>query len=64
MYAEALGGLLAHELLRLNGTITASIGEALRFRLRHDDLTHYNAVQKVLYLGVMIVLPGYTCEAP
>jgi thiosulfate reductase cytochrome b subunit len=32
-----------------------TISEALRFRLRHDDLTHYNAVQKVLYLGVMAV---------
>ena len=32
-----------------------TVGEALRFRLRHDDLTHYNAVQKVLYLGVMAV---------
>jgi thiosulfate reductase cytochrome b subunit len=32
-----------------------TIGEALRFRLRHDDLTHYNAVQKLLYLGVMVV---------
>ena len=32
-----------------------TIGEALSFRLRHDDLTHYNAVQKVLYLGVMLV---------
>ena len=27
----------------------------MRFRLRHDDVTHYNAVQKVLYLGVMMV---------
>jgi thiosulfate reductase cytochrome b subunit len=32
-----------------------TVGEALRFRLRHDDLTHYNAVQKALYLGVMLV---------
>jgi thiosulfate reductase cytochrome b subunit len=32
-----------------------TVGEALRFRLRHDDLTHYNAVQKILYLGVMAV---------
>ena len=24
----------------------ADIGDALRFRLHHDDLTHYNAVQK------------------
>jgi len=35
--------------------VFVTIGEALRFRLRHDDLRHYNAVQKVLYLGVMIV---------
>jgi thiosulfate reductase cytochrome b subunit len=35
--------------------VFVTIGEALRLRLRHDDLTHYNAVQKVLYLGVMIV---------
>ncbi len=35
--------------------VFATVGEALRFRLRHDDLTHYNAVQKVLYLGVMLV---------
>jgi thiosulfate reductase cytochrome b subunit len=35
--------------------VLATVGEALRFRLRHDDLTHYNAVQKVLYLGVMLV---------
>jgi thiosulfate reductase cytochrome b subunit len=32
-----------------------TVGEALRFKLAHDDLTHYNAVQKVLYLGVMTV---------
>jgi thiosulfate reductase cytochrome b subunit len=33
----------------------ATVGDALRFRLGHDDLTHYNAVQRVLYLGVMLV---------
>jgi thiosulfate reductase cytochrome b subunit len=32
-----------------------TVGDALRFRLRHDDLTHYNAVQKILYLGIMLV---------
>src|SRR5271169_2808743 len=37
------------------GEIFATIGDALRFRLNHDDLTHYNAVQKILYLGVMLV---------
>src|SRR5262249_44782191 len=35
--------------------VFVTMGEALRFRLRHDDLTRYNAVQKVPYLGVMIV---------
>jgi thiosulfate reductase cytochrome b subunit len=35
--------------------VLVTVGEALRFRLRHDDLTRYNAVQKVLYLGVMLV---------
>jgi thiosulfate reductase cytochrome b subunit len=33
----------------------ATVADALRFKLGHDDLTHYNAVQKVLYLGVMLV---------
>jgi thiosulfate reductase cytochrome b subunit len=35
--------------------IIATVGDALRLRLGHDDLTHYNAVQKILYLGVMLV---------
>ena len=35
--------------------VLVTVGAALRFRLRHDDLTVYNAVQKVLYLGVMLV---------
>jgi thiosulfate reductase cytochrome b subunit len=35
--------------------LLATIGDALRFRLAHDDLTHYNAVQKIMYLGVMLV---------
>jgi thiosulfate reductase cytochrome b subunit len=33
----------------------ASVGDALRLRLTHEDLTVYNAVQKILYLGVMLV---------
>jgi thiosulfate reductase cytochrome b subunit len=33
----------------------ATIGDALSFRLSHDDLTHYNAVQKMLYLGIILV---------
>ncbi|HUN97097.1 MAG TPA: cytochrome b/b6 domain-containing protein, partial [Bradyrhizobium sp.] len=35
--------------------LLATVGDALRFHLSHDDLTVYNAVQKVLYLGVMLV---------
>jgi thiosulfate reductase cytochrome b subunit len=35
--------------------ILATVGDALRFCLAHDDLTNYNAVQKILYLGIMAV---------
>jgi thiosulfate reductase cytochrome b subunit len=35
--------------------ILATVRDALHFKLAHDDLTHYNAVQKILYLGVMAV---------
>jgi len=35
--------------------ILAVVADALRFRLSHDDLTIYNAVQKILYLGIMVV---------
>jgi len=29
---------------------------ALTFRLKHTDLTHYNAVQKLLYVGVILII--------
>jgi thiosulfate reductase cytochrome b subunit len=32
-----------------------TVGQALRFQLGHDDLTHYNAVQKILYLGIILI---------
>ncbi len=35
--------------------ILATVSDALRFRLAHDDLTHYNAVQKILYLGIILI---------
>jgi thiosulfate reductase cytochrome b subunit len=35
--------------------VFATVGDALRFRLTHDDLTVYNAVQKILYVGVILV---------
>ena len=36
--------------------VVHEIGKALRFDLKHDDITHYNAVQKLLYLGVIAAL--------
>ena len=35
--------------------IIADIKAALTFKLSHDDLSHYNAVQKVLYAGIIVV---------
>lgn len=35
--------------------LLAEIKDALRLRLPHDDLTRYNAVQKLLYIGVICV---------
>ena len=35
--------------------LVATIHEAMTFRLKHDDLTRYNAVQKLLYVGIMLV---------
>jgi thiosulfate reductase cytochrome b subunit len=35
--------------------LIATIRDALTFRLSHDDLTHYNAVQKLLYIGIILV---------
>ena len=32
------------------------IGETLRLHLAHDDLNHYNMIQKLLYLGVTFAL--------
>ena len=45
------------------GQILGDLVAALRGRLGHDDLTHYNAVQKAAYLGaiallVLVVLSG------
>jgi thiosulfate reductase cytochrome b subunit len=49
--------------------ILATVADALRLRLGHDDLKHYNAVQKILYLGVMsigilIVISGMALWKP
>jgi len=36
--------------------VVAEIRKALAFELAHDNITHYNAVQKLLYVGVMLVI--------
>jgi thiosulfate reductase cytochrome b subunit len=36
--------------------IIAEIRKVLAFKLAHDDLTHYNAVQRVLYIGIIAVI--------
>jgi thiosulfate reductase cytochrome b subunit len=35
--------------------LIAAVRDALTLRLKHDDLTHYNAVQKLLYVGIILV---------
>jgi thiosulfate reductase cytochrome b subunit len=49
--------------------VFADVKAALTFKLAHDDLSHYNAVQKVLYVGiiltaVVIVLSGLAIWKP
>ena len=49
--------------------VFADAKAALTFKLAHDDLSHYNAVQKVLYAGVIlcgivIVLSGISIWKP
>jgi thiosulfate reductase cytochrome b subunit len=36
--------------------IIADINDALHFRLAHDDIRHYNAVQRLLYVGIIAVI--------
>jgi thiosulfate reductase cytochrome b subunit len=36
--------------------IIANVRDALRFKLAHDDIRHYNAVQKSLYAGILLVI--------
>ena len=36
--------------------VLETIREALHFRLSHDDITVYNAVQKLLYIGIILVV--------
>jgi thiosulfate reductase cytochrome b subunit len=49
--------------------VVAELKAAVTFKLAHDDLSHYNAVQKLLYsgvilAGVVIVLSGLSIWKP
>jgi len=63
-------GRLRRKLLPIRPSqVIADIKAALTFKLAHDDLSHYNAVQKVLYTGiiltgVVIVLSGLSIWKP
>lgn len=35
--------------------VIATVKDTLHFKLAHEDLAHYNAVQKLLYIGVILV---------
>lgn len=48
-------GRFRHKLLPIYPRqVFADLKAALTFKLSHDDLTHYNAVQKVLYAGILL----------
>ena len=36
--------------------VVAEVRKALRLDLKHDDLTRYNAVQRLLYIGIIFVI--------
>jgi thiosulfate reductase cytochrome b subunit len=51
------------------GEVIRDLGAAVTGRLRHDDLTRYNAVQKLLYAGILltgviIVASGFAIWKP
>jgi thiosulfate reductase cytochrome b subunit len=52
-----LSGRLSRKLLPIRPREVAStVADTLRLRLAHEDLTVYNAVQKLLYLGVIAAM--------
>ena len=63
-------GRLGRKLLPITPSqVIADVKAALTFKLAHDDLSHYNAVQKLLYTGVilcgiLIVLSGLSIWKP
>ena len=48
-------GRFRRMLLPIRGReLAANVRDALRFKLAHDDPTQYNAVQRLLYVGVLV----------
>jgi len=64
------GGRFRRKLLPIRPSeVVADLKSAITFRLAHDDLSHYNAIQKLLYTGVIltaviIVLSGLSIWKP
>jgi thiosulfate reductase cytochrome b subunit len=65
-----VGGRFRHKLLPIRpADVVHDLGAALTGKLSHDDLSVYNAVQRLLYLGVIaagivIVLSGISMWKP
>jgi len=63
-------GRFRHRLLPIRpAEVVHDLGSALTGRLRHDDLSRYNAVQKLLYAGILltgvvIVASGFAIWKP
>jgi thiosulfate reductase cytochrome b subunit len=52
-----ISGRFRRKLLPLSiRAIIADLVDALRFTLSHEDISVYNAVQKLLYIGILLVL--------
>ena len=66
----AISGRLRERLLPIRGyELMATVRDTLRFKVEHDNLTTYNAVQKLLYIvvilaGISQVLTGLAIWKP
>ncbi|TGD95109.1 cytochrome b/b6 domain-containing protein [Methylobacterium nonmethylotrophicum] len=54
IYGVATGRLRERLLPIRLGDVVETVRETLRFKLAHEDLTTYNAVQKILYIVVIL----------
>ena len=54
IYGLATGRLRERLLPIKAGDVVQTVRDTLHFKIAHDDLTHYNAVQKLLYIVVIL----------